>query len=76
MCDALAFSNDSKTLAIGDSWDIRLVEVDTANLITTLSKHNRQVKALAFSPNDKILASGSQDGTVLIWDLDKIMKGQ
>ena len=76
LCDALAFSNDSKTLAIGDSWEIRLIEVDTGNLITTLSKHNRGVKALAFSPNDKILASGSQDGTILIWDLEKIMKGR
>ena len=76
MCDALAFSNDSKTLAIGDSWDIRLIEVDTGHLITTLSKHNRGVKALAFSPNGKILASGSQDGTILIWDLDKVMKSQ
>ena len=76
MCDALAFSNDSKTLAIGDSWDIRLIEVDTGHLITTLSKHNRGVRALAFSPNGKILASGSQDGTILIWDLDKVMKSR
>ena len=76
MCEALAFSDDSKTLAIGDSWDIRLIEVDTGHLITTLSKHNGRVKALAFSPNGKILASGSEDGTILIWDLDKIMKSQ
>ncbi len=75
-CKALAFSNDSKILAIGDSLDIRLIEVDTEHLITTLSKHNNQVKALAFSPDGKILASGSQDGTILVWDLDKVMKSQ
>ena len=75
-CYALAFSNDSKILAIGDWSDIRLIEVDTGNLITTLSKHNRAVKALAFSSNGKILASGSEDGTILIWDLEKVMKGR
>ena len=75
-CYALAFSPDSKILAIGDSLDIRLIEVDTGNLITTVSKHNNRVKALAFSPDGKILASGSQDGTILVWDLDKVMKSR
>lgn len=77
---ALAFSNDSKVLAIGDGWDIGLIEVDTGNFITTLSipRHNGShfVRALAFSPNGKILASGSEDGTILIWDLEKIMRNQ
>ena len=75
-CEALAFSNDSKILAIGASLEIRLIEVDTGNLITTLSKHNDGVTALAFSPNGEMLASGSDDGTILIWDLDKIIKSQ
>ncbi|MDE0314917.1 MAG: hypothetical protein OXM61_08445 [Candidatus Poribacteria bacterium] len=74
---ALAFSNNSKTLACAhNSMEIYLIEVDTGNLITTLSKPYSGVNALAFSPNDKILASGSQDGTILIWDLDKAMKKQ
>ncbi len=77
---ALAFSNDSKVLAIGDGWDIGLIEVDTGNLITTLSipRHNGShfVRALAFSPNGKILASGSEDGPILIWDLEKIMRNR
>ena len=76
VCDTLAFSQDSKTLAIGDSSHVRLIEVDTGHLITTLSKHNRGVSALAFSPNDKILASGSRDGTIFIWDLEKTIKGR
>lgn len=76
-CDALAFSNDNKVLAIGvGSGKIHLVEVDTGDLITTLSRHNFQVQALAFSANGKILASGSEDGTILVWDLDKIMRSQ
>ncbi|MYG06090.1 hypothetical protein F4167_05625, partial [Candidatus Poribacteria bacterium] len=75
-CHALAFSNDNKILAIGDSLNIRLIEVDTGNLITTVSKHNNWVKALTFSDDGKIFASGSQDGTILVWDLHKIMRSQ
>ena len=75
-CYALAFSPDSEILAIGNISDIRLIEVDTGNLITTVSNHNSQVKALAFSPDGKILASGSHDGTILVWNLDKVMKSR
>ncbi len=75
-CHALAFSSDSKTLTIGNWSDIRLIEVDTGNLITTLSGNNSNISALAFSPNGKMLASGSKEGAILIWDLDKIMKNR
>ena len=83
---ALAFSNDSKILATGSSYGtegIQLIEIDTGNPITTLSGHGvstsvflepNGVKALAFSPNDKMLASLGDGNTILIWDLEKIVK--
>ncbi|MDE0084544.1 MAG: WD40 repeat domain-containing protein [Candidatus Poribacteria bacterium] len=73
---ALAFSSDSKTLVIGDRLDIRLIEVDTGDLSTTLSGNNSDIIALAFSPNGKVLASGNEGGTILIWDLEKIRQGR
>ena len=83
---SLAFSNDSKTLAVGRSYGwkgtqltekgIQLIEVDTGNHITTLSGHHSGVNALAFSPNDKMLASVGDDDTILIWDLKKIIKSR
>ncbi len=76
MCDALMFSSDSKILAIGDGWNIHLIEVDSGNLITTLSGNNSDISALAFSPNGKVLASGNEGGTILIWDLEKIMRNR
>ncbi len=36
--------------------------------------HTASVETLAFSDNGKMLASGSEDGTVLLWDWDKIVR--
>ncbi|MFQ5799364.1 MAG: WD40 repeat domain-containing protein, partial [Bacteroidota bacterium] len=31
--------------------------------------HKSSVNSVAFSPNSKTLASGSDDGTILLWDV-------
>ncbi|NES00537.1 MAG: hypothetical protein F6J86_43285, partial [Symploca sp. SIO1B1] len=31
--------------------------------------HTNGVRTVAFSPNDKMLASGSRDGTIKFWDI-------
>ena len=36
--------------------------------------HTATIKTLAFSHDGKILASGSQDGTVLLWDWGEVIK--
>ena len=72
---ALTFSPCGRYLVSGASWidtdqmAIRLWEVATGQNIATFWGHSTDVQDLAFSPDGAILASGSYDGTILLWDM-------
>ena len=74
--DALMFSPDGKILLNPNSigWQplIQLWDVKTGTDLGSLSGHMEGIETLAFSHDGKMLASGSSDGTVLLWDWDKI----
>ncbi len=72
--DILIFSPDGKTL-LDSKWSearIQLWDVDTGRSLGTLSGHTEPIETLVFSHDGKTLASGSEDGTVLLWDWDEI----
>ncbi len=76
----LSFSPDDRILASAAGSDINLFDAHTGILIKKLTKHDAAVNAINFSPNGRLLASGSDDRTAIIWDTESgkpkhILKG-
>ena len=65
---AVCFSPDGKTLAGGDGVAIRLWDPQTGRNTGILDNHNDTVTAIAFSSDGKMMASGSWDATVRLWN--------
>jgi WD40 repeat protein len=79
----LCFSPDGKTLAYEryngvleegvitkqeNANSIVLWDIELGSRIATLDGHRKKIHELCFSPDGKILASGSKDATVKLWD--------
>lgn len=73
---ALAFSPCGRYLASGSWWagtekvSIRLWDLAACENIHTFWGHPTDIQDLAFSPDGALLASGSYDGTILLWDME------
>ncbi len=76
----LAFSPCGRYLASGTWWkkgleqmSIHLWEVTTGENVHTFWGHPTDIHDIAFSPDGELLASGSFDGTILLWDMKPYM---
>jgi WD40 repeat protein len=69
---AVAFSSAGHVAAAGRDPKIIVskASASASNLpVPRLEKHKSEVRSLAFSPNGQMLASASQDGTLILWDV-------
>ena len=72
---SLVFSPDNTVLVTGlRTSEIELWNLATGDKLTTLKGHTGQVETLMFSPDGKTLVSTGTDGTIVVWDWDKIIK--
>jgi WD40 repeat protein len=73
----ITFSPDGRTLAVGSGfWDrrdlpgtVRLWDVASHRLLGVLAGHRGAVMSVSYSPDGRILATGSNDATVRLWDV-------
>ncbi|MEN8219725.1 MAG: caspase family protein [Pseudomonadota bacterium] len=75
---AMTLSPDGRWLAVG-GWmhsecagrcgDIRLYDFRKGHLVALLKGHTNAVTSLAFSPDSRLLVSGSGDKSAILWDV-------
>ena len=76
---AVTFSPDGRLVAAatgGAEGAIHVWEVRTGKAVARFAGHRGAVNAIAFSSDSKLVATGSDDGTVLIWDATFIPRGR
>jgi serine/threonine protein kinase/WD40 repeat protein len=69
--NAIAYTSDGKYLAVAcEGPDVMMWDVSSRKgLVHTFRGHRNAVRSLMFSPGDKLLATGSEDGVVRLWDV-------
>ena len=67
----LAWCPTGRRLAYADADVIHIVDTNDVSNESILAGHRRYVTALAWSPDGQLVASGSRDCSVRIWDAEK-----
>jgi len=65
----VVLSPDGKVSVSALDKDISITDVQTQKKIVSLRGHTAAVTALAISPDGKLLASGSMDKTIALWEM-------
>ena len=79
--DPIEISPCGQYVAFGEIWQpglekvpVQLWDIRTGEHIATFLGHPTDIQCLAFSPDSTILASGSFDHTILLWDLKPYLR--
>jgi WD40 repeat protein len=79
LVSAVAFSPDGRTVAVATGQTVNLWNVaDLSNPVQlgTLKGHSGRVLAVAFSPDGRTLATGGDDRTASLWNVDGRLRRQ
>jgi len=55
---------------------LRLVDMETKQVLTTWSAHDQQPLCVAVSPDGRFLFSGGRDNRIMMWDLHEMRKAK
>jgi WD40 repeat protein len=71
----LAFRPDGNMIAIAGHQQVRLMDAGAKNLLSVLAPHASDVRAVAFSPDGKLLAAAgglpARAGEIRVWDVEQ-----
>jgi WD40 repeat protein len=65
----IAFSADGKKLATAGATKIHIWDFTARKLLHTIDGHKRAIQSICFSPDGKLLVSGSTDDKIRIWNV-------
>jgi WD40 repeat protein len=74
--NSIAFNSDGSMLAVAGNGEwlngihLQIWDANAKKVIHLLTGHSDPVKSVVFSPDSQTLASGSEDGSVKIWDVN------
>ncbi|HSL44623.1 MAG TPA: hypothetical protein VK897_14395 [Anaerolineales bacterium] len=73
--NGIAFSPRGEYVAAAGGDTVFLLNAETGEEISSLSSGGRTTLSLSFTPDGNWLAIGTEEGTILVWDLDLLNEG-